>query len=231
MATKTPIPASATAKLESKPEPKPRWLTMEEICEELRLTPATVWGLVRRHKIVGLTSKNRMHSRNWRFLDPSPEYKKALYTQETILSFSHSIDLMRFPVIATAELAEIAGIKPSTLRNFIQDGTLKPSRVGRYAVFTIEQVREFLLSRERREPRDRRVRSEMLIRWALKQLAGNREPTMSEEEVQRDDELEGALRRIMRQREPARSLHLKEFWRRFELVQAAVRVTREGFQE
>lgn len=211
-------------------EVKGRWLTLEEICEELRLPPMSVWNLVHRHKIVGLkgSTHNRSNATTWRFLDPSEEYKKALNAQESILRNSHTIDLMRFPIIGMAEFAELAGVPQSTLRNYVQTGALKPYRIGRHSVFTADQVRAFMLARERKEPRERRARCEDLIRWCRRKLDANPQATMTREEVQKDNAIEGQLRKIMRQREPERSRNLAEFWRRFDLIKSAARVTKRS---
>lgn len=204
-----------------------RWVNLEELCEGLRLPHKVVRRLIREHKIVGFHNDNLTNAKNWRFLDPSEEYKKALHAQESILSRRYRIDLMQFPIVSSAELAQISGLSPSTIRNFVNDGTLKPWKMGRYSIYTPEQVREFLLRRERKEPRDRRARCETLLRWCLAQLEANPVASLTEKEVQRDDKLEGALRKIMRQKEPARSTNLAEFWRRWDLAGSAAKLIRK----
>lgn len=207
------------------------WLTIEEACTELRLPPKVIYRMIHQHKLVGLVAGTRKSRRSWRILDPSEEYKKALLAQEDILRHRYPIDILAFPIISSAELGRMAGLSSSTIRNFVKDGSLKPWKMGRFSVYTAEQVREFLLRRERKEPRDRRARCETLLRWCLAQLEANPVATLTQKEVQRDDKLEGALRKIMRQKEPARSRNLAEFWRRWDLGSSAAKLIKKQQQK
>lgn len=202
------------------------WLTLEQTCAELRLPHKIVRRLLRKGQLVGFVDGARRNVKNWRILEPSEDYIRALHAQESILSGRHAIDLMQFPIIGSVEFAELVDIPQSTLRNLVKNGTLKPWKMGRYSCYTAQQVRDFLLSRERLEPRDRRVRCAALVHWCLKKLSDNPVETLTEAEVHRDDQMEGSLRRIMRQREPERSKHLNEFWRRFELAQGVAKSIR-----
>lgn len=202
---------------------KPRWLTFPEICEELRLPPDVVIALIRAGRLMGLVSKKSSNTANWRILDPSVAYKMALSAQENIVRNRFAVDLMEYPVIATGEFAQLTGLAPASVRNLVRHKKLIPCKMGRYSLFTASQVREVLLKRERKEPTDRRARCEHLVRWCLKMLETHALETITEAQVHQDDALEGSLRRIMRQQEPERGKHLAEFWRRFELAQAAAR--------
>jgi hypothetical protein len=54
-----------------------------------------------------------------------------------------------------------------------------------------------------------------LIRWCLLALEESPVETMTKAEVRNDDRLEGHLQKLLRRREPERSLLIKEFWRRY----------------
>lgn len=222
-----PSASSMATRSQTRASAPSRWLTLEQIREELRLPPKVIFRLIRQHKLVGVVDGTRLNRHNWRILDPSPEYKRALTALESVLKEKSVIDLMQFPIVGPAEFAEIAGITQSGLRNHVRSGKLRPHKMGRYSVYTAQQVRDFLLARERSEPTGRRVRSSAILQWCMQKLQANPVATLSREEVEKDDALEGTLRRIMRQTEPDRSIHLAEFWRRFELIQSAAQLIKK----
>jgi DNA-binding transcriptional MerR regulator len=195
-----------------------RWLDFESLCVELQLPAKVVKRLIKEGKLVGIChGRKGRYERDWRFLDPSEKYKRALSTQEKLLSFAYTVDLLAYPLLATAEVAVLAGLSQERIRHFVFTGKLKPHKMGRYSLYSPDQVRAFLLWRERKEPTSRRARCEMLLRWCLKALEANPEATMTLAEVRNDDLLEGHLRKLLRQKEPERTRSIQEFWRRYQL--------------
>ena len=196
-----------------------RWLTFDDLVFELQLPPGRVLKLIRAGSLVGICTGKKINLKtDWRYLDPSEKYKNALVIQEKILSQTHAVDLMEFPVISSAEFAAIAGISPARIRGLIFTDQLVPTKMGRYCLFTAAQVREFLLRRERKEPRSRRARCEVLLRWCLRAIKSRAADAMTQEEVRQDDLLEGMLARLLRLKEPERTQAVQEFWRRYQLA-------------
>lgn len=198
---------------------KPRWLSFDDLVFELQLPPKRVLKLIREGRLVGICAgRNKNLQTDWRYLDPSEKYKRALEIQEKILSRAHQIDLMEFPVISSAEFASIAGLSSSRIRGLVFRGQLIPAKIGKYSLFTPNQVREYLLRRERKEPTSRRARCQALLRWCMQGIESNREDAMTREDVRQDDLLEGALMRLLQLKEPERTQAVQEFWRRYKLA-------------
>lgn len=198
---------------------KSRWLTFDELVFELQLPPKRVRKLIREGRLVGIcTGRKANYATDWRYLDPSEKYKRALEEQEKILSHAHSVDLMEFPVLSSAEFAQLAGISSSRVRGLVFNRKLLPTKIGKYSLFTANQVREFLLRRERKEPTARRVRCELLLRWCLEKITAGTEETLTIAQVENDDLLESTLQRLLRLKEPERTQAVQEFWRRYQLA-------------
>ena len=198
---------------------KPRWLTFDELVFELQLSPKRVRKLIREGRLVGIcTGRKANYATDWRYLDPSEKYKRALEEQEKILSHAHSVDLMEFPVISSAEFAQLAGISSSRVRGLVFNRKLLPTKIGKYSLFTPNQVREFLLRRERKESTARRARCELLLRWCLEKITARTEETLTVAQVENDDLLESTLQRLLRLKEPERTRAVQEFWRRYQLA-------------
>ena len=207
---------------------KPRWLTFDELVFELQLPPKRVRKLIREGRLVGICAGRKAnYETDWRYLDPSEKYKRALEEQEKILSHAHSVDLMEFPVISSAEFAQIAGISSSRIRGLVFNRKLLPTKIGKYSLFTATQVREFLLRRERKEPTARRERCELLLRWCLERIK-EAEGTMTAAQVENDDLLESTLQRLLRLKEPERTRAVQEFWRRYQLARDVAAVLNAG---
>jgi len=207
-----------------------RWLTFDEMCEELRVPPEIVRLLIRNHRLVGigLPDKKPGSPRDWRLLDPIPAYKAALQTQYAVLSRSHSVNLLEKPVLSSAEVAEIAGVSEQIIRNAVYQKKIRPYKIKHYSLFTVEEVRRYLLARERKQPYDRRARCEAIIRWAFAQLDKYPGKILTQADVHRDDQLEGALRRLMRLPKSQRPSAVAEFWRRFELANTVVQTIQKS---
>jgi hypothetical protein len=201
-----------------------RWLSYDELCMELRLAPKHVKRLIRRGMIVGICfgHKNKYET-DWRYLDPSPQYKKALGIQERILAQAYKADLLNLPILSSSDFGDICGLTTVHIRVLIYKKKLQPHKFGRYSLFTPMQVRDFLLRRERKEPTDRRVRCEYLIRWCKKMLEKDLAEAETQDQVKNDDELEVHLRRLLKLPEPGRAAAIREFWSRYELAKSVVK--------
>jgi hypothetical protein len=197
-----------------------RWLTFEELCDELRLKPFQVRRLIKNGKVVGIChGKNpRRLETDWRYLDPTPKYKRALSLLEHMTSNTLEIDLGEFPVIGSAEFAELCGFSQDRVRGLIHRKVLKPYKVGKYSLFTPQQLRDFLRRREGSINRYKRPSMATLLDWCMRYAQGDRARYITRDQVRRDDELEGEIRQILRLPEPERSRAMRTFWRRYELA-------------
>lgn len=204
-----------------------RWLTFDELVGELQITPGRAKKLIRQGRIVGycVGNKRRLET-DWRYVDPSETVKRAITLQENVFACTWRPEIFDFPCISTVEVAALAGIKPITVDINIHRKKLKPHKMGRFNLFTPRQVREFLLRRERKEPRSRRARCESILKWCLESL--DKEPAMTRAEVDRDDRLEGMLRKLLRLPEPERTTAIAEFWRRYKLCRDVVEAIAPG---
>jgi hypothetical protein len=210
---------------------EPRWLTWQELCLELRLKPKQVKRLVKRGAIVGLCHGNPQRLQtDWRYLDPSEKYKRALETAMMVTDLCYSVDLPSTQLLSSADFAHIAGLHPGTIRSMVARNKLRPYKIGNYSLFTPEQLRAWLLKRERKEPTSRRARCDQMIRWCLEKLNETAEPTMTMAEVREDDRLEEVLRRLLKKREPERSRAIREFWSRYDLARSVAAAIRGGQQ-
>ena len=143
---------------------KARWLTFDELCFELRLPAPQVKKLIRQGRLVGIcTGKKTSLTTDWRYIDPSDQYKKMLENQVKNANNLHNQNLFDFPVLSPAEFGAIAGLNKSTIRGLIFNKKIIPTKIGKYSYFSPAQIREFLLKRERKEPRSRRARCEVLL--------------------------------------------------------------------
>ena len=67
---------------------------------------------------------------------------------------------------------------------------------------------------------------EAIICWCLERI---HEPdAITREAVQRDDELEGMLHKLLRLKEPTRSKAIREFWRRYQLAKDFTNAIRQA---
>lgn len=206
-----------------------RWLTFDDLCFELRLPPKQVKKLIKAGRLVGICTGKKMNlETDWRYLDPSDKYKKMLENQVKNLNNLHNSDLLELPLLNPAEFAAIAGITAVTIRGLIFNKKLNPLKIGKYSYFSPAQVREFLLRRERKEPRSRRARCELLLRWALAQLEKNQEEILTPEQIENDDLLESTMARLLRLKEPERTRAIQEFWRRYQLAKDVAAVIKSA---
>lgn len=202
-----------------------RWLSYDELCMELRLSPLHVKRLIRRGSIVGMCFGHKYkYETDWRYLDPSPQYKKALEIQERVLACAFKADLLNLPILSSSDFGDICGLTTVHVRVLIYKKKLRPHKLGKYSLFTPQQVRDFLLRRERKEPTDRRVRCEYLIRWCKKLLEKDQVGTLTRDQVKNDDDLEVHLRRLLKLPEPDRAAAIREFWSRYELAKTVAKV-------
>lgn len=197
-----------------------RWMTFDDLCVDMQLSPAQLRRLIKAGKIVGICHGRPKRLRSdWRYVDPGERYKRALALQAKIQSRKFEIDLGEFPVISSAEFATLCGFSTERVRGLIFRKVLKPHKIGKYSFFTANQVRDFLFRRDHTQHKDLRPRMNTILAWAMQYLETQKSLAMPLAAVRDDDELEGMLRKLMALKEPHRSRAVKEFWRRHKLAQ------------
>lgn len=199
-----------------------KWLTFDDLCSELQLRPPQVKKLIKQGKVLGLCHgrKTRLET-DWRFVDPGPKLKRAYILLGQIQSREYEIDLAEFPVVSANDFATLCGFSEARVRKLVQRGNLAPFKIGKFSYFTANQVRDFLLRREKKELRAGRARMSTMLVWVRNYLATQDAKTISRADVHADDRLEGELNQLMKLKEPARGKAIAEFWRRFELAKKA----------
>jgi len=204
-----------------------RWLSFDDLCLELQLRPHQVRKLIKQGKITGICfGRPSRYQTDWRFVDPAQRYKQALSIAARIQARTYEIDLAEFPVISTKEFAALCGFTEGRVRGLLLRKALRAHKIGRYSFFTANQVRDFLLRRERLELRSARPRMGAILTWVMRYVEQQRDLAMPRSEAQQDDALEGMLQQLMRLKEPERSQQVKAFWRRYQLAKDFAEATR-----
>jgi hypothetical protein len=96
-----------------------RWLSLRQVCFELRLGECTVVSLLKRGSLVGIWLPKHGRSRwgEWRILDPGEQFSR--YLQESRRHVEH------VPLLSSRELPEVLGVKPGTIRQMKKHGQIR----------------------------------------------------------------------------------------------------------
>lgn len=198
------------------------WITFNELCTSLRISPRQAIALIRQDKIKYI-SWGRSYRTHYRYVDPGDDPNLHMQATGEI-----EFDLKETPLLSSAEIAEIAGVSDNRVRALVRLGHLKPHRVNnRMNLFTPVQVRDILLKRERRTPSDRKPRVEAMIRWFLDYYQREHAESLTREDVRREDEVERMLNRLMRLKGPQRKKAMREFWLKIELAKHVAKTINE----
>jgi hypothetical protein len=192
-----------------------RWLTLFDVCAELRLGARAVLAMVRRGQLVGyrLPRSGRNKGGQWRILDPGAKF--ARYVEESRRHLEH------IPLLSSREVAELLGVSTAAVRQLKRRRQLRGSRVGVATLYTAAEVRRFLFKRERGSRQgNRRMYSPILADWA-RRLARGDEPV----DVQVLDSL---LREAVPIPEPEKSQYIVEVWEHFDAINSLLRSARAG---
>ncbi len=192
-----------------------RWLTIFDVCAELRLSRRAVLNMLRHRQLVGyrLPRSGRNSWGEWRILDPSAAF--ARYVSESRRHIEH------VPLLSTQETAELLSVSPAAIRQLKRRGCLHGTKVGTATLYSAAEIRRFLLRREKRSRQGkRRVYSPILATWA-RGLA------------QRDENvgvqvLDSLLHQAIAIPEPAKSRYVTEIWEHFDAINSLVRSARTG---
>jgi excisionase family DNA binding protein len=170
-----------------------RYLTLEEMAEELRVTKATVLKLLQKKRLVGI----EITPGHYRLLDPAPALRERLLTAP----------IERFPFLAPREVAEVLGLKFEALRHEIRIGRAKPARIEggpSFRVFTPKQVRELAAAREKLRGRGKFNYSASIAKWLRGYLAQDADVTA--------EGIQAMLDQAVKIPEPKRSQTIVEIW-------------------
>ncbi len=190
-----------------------RWLTLFDVCAELRLGSRAVRGMIRRGQLFGyrLPRRGRNKWGEWRILDPSTKF--ARYVEESRRHIEH------VPLLSTCEVAELLAVTPSAVRQLKRRRRLRGTKVGMTTLYTVAEIRGFLFRRERRTRRGKRTMySPILVAWA-RRLA-------QQDENVGVQVLDSLLRQSVAIPEPAK--YIVEVWAHFDAINSLLRSARLG---
>jgi hypothetical protein len=192
-----------------------QWLTLQEICCELRMGGRAVLSLIRRGQLVGfrLPKRGRNKFGAWRILYPGPRF--ARYLEECKRHVEH------VPLLSGREVAEILNVTPAAVRQLKKRRRLQGTRVGMATLYTAAEIRKFLFTRESRSRRGGTgMYSPILAAWA-RGLA-------EQDEAAGVHTLDSLLREAITIPEPAKSRYIVEVWDHFDAINSLIRAAKTG---
>jgi excisionase family DNA binding protein len=192
-----------------------RWLTLFDVCAELRLGRSAVLGMLRHRQLVGfrLPRCGRSKWGEWRILDPSAAL--ARYVSESQRHIEH------VPLLSTQEAAELLSVSPGAIRQLKRRGRLHGTKIGTATLYAPAEIRRFLFWRERRSRQGKRkMYSAILVAWA-RGLA-------KQDEHVSVQVLDSLLRQAVAIPEPAKSQYIVEVWDHFDAINSLLRSARTG---
>lgn len=192
-----------------------RWLTLFDVCAELRLGARAVRGMIRRGQLFGyrLPRRGKNKSGEWRILDPSAEF--ARHIAESRRHLEH------VPLLSTAEVAELLAVTPGAVRQLKRRRRLQGTKVGITTFYTVAEIRGFLFRRERRIRRGKRTMySPILATWA-RGLA-------EQDELVGVQVLDSLLSQAVAIPGPTKSQYIVEVWAHFDAINSLLRSAKVG---
>ncbi len=205
-----------------------RWMKFDELCLELRLSPYRVKKLIKAGRIVGLCfGKPYRYETDWRYVDPSERYKKALSTQQQILGKTYHFDLGEMPLISAREVAALCGFSQNRVRGLVLRKVLSAHKIGKDNYFTANQVRDFIFRRDKIRKKEDRPAMDTILRWAMQYIEKERIASVPLEKAKQDDALESMMQRLMQLREPERSKQIAVFWHRYQLAKDIAEIAKQ----
>ena len=175
-----------------------RWLTREQLALELGIVPLTVERFSRKGLIAALGEGVAR-----RYLDPAPELRDLV---------SNNL-LERFGFITGHELAEVLGVKYSSIRKAVQRRTMHASNKRRSRTdpywFDRREVRRILAQRENLSGQRKHRYSRILVRWLRAWLA---------QQEASGEVLDTLIKRAVRLPDPERSDMVRRLWDLFDQV-------------
>ncbi len=145
----------------------------------------------------------------WRILDPGARF--ARYLKESEQHLEH------IPLLSTAE--EVLGVRPGTIRQLKKRGQLQGQATPNETLYTAQELRRFLLSRESRAE-GQKLYSPTLGRWARALIA---QDVSIQAEV-----LDKLLKEAVGLEEPLKSKYVVKMWEYFDAVNSLLRSAKLG---
>jgi len=195
-----------------------RWLTVDETGLELGLGRRAILNMLRSGRLVGYQvplrrgdpkSKGKMGA--WRILDPGAKFARHL--EESKRHLEH------IPLLNGREVAELLGLKSGTIRQLKKRGQLHGEATPSGTLYTVEELRRFLLRRESKTE-GRKLYRPILGRWARGIIA---EDVWAQAEV-----LDELLKQAVGLEEPLKSKYVVKIWEHFDAVNSLLRSARLG---
>jgi MerR HTH family regulatory protein len=186
-----------------------RWLSLQDVGIELRLSERSVRKLLRSGRLVGyqLPRQGRKPGK-WRVLDPGEKF--ARYLHESQFHIEH------IPLASSEEFAEILGVRSATIRQWKKRGKIHGRKMGNRTVYSAIEIRRALFWRNL----DSRGKySPILVRWI-------------EGIIKRDfwiggDILDNLLRQALPLPEPQKSRCTVQLWSLFDRINRILKYARE----
>lgn len=186
-----------------------RWLSLQDVCIELRLSQRCVRKLLRDGQLVGYQLARRGRGRGkWRILDPGEKFSR--YLHESQFHVEH------IPLASNEEVAEILGVKSSTVRQWKKRGKIRGQNMGNRTVYSAIEIRRMLFWRSLHS---RGEYSPILVEW----LRGIVERNL----WSGGDILDSLLRQALPVPEPQKTRCIVELWDLFDRINRILKYARE----
>lgn len=186
-----------------------RFLTMQEICIQLRISPHKARRLLNTKFLAGMKvpGAGGKHGQ-WRIVDPGPKFERWLREEE-----EHRFHV---PLLSLREVADITGLTYNAIRCLVARGKIKSAfREGkrREHRFTVAEVRRLIRERELLvRPGKKTVQLRKLVEWGKSYLEELRKESAENTQDPVKDQLAEALANILELPQPERTQSLLAFF-------------------
>jgi|SRR5882762_3348356 len=213
-----------------------RFITSKECALKLRITIDRVFALIKIGKLqairTGRSASRRGIRAAWRIVDPGDKFIEYLE------QLDHHLE--HVPLLSTAEAAVVIGTSKGCVQGLVNTKRLIPARRGSKAVkgstersatklFTIDEIRRFLLKQQKRKYHTHRVEIQRLIEFA--KITINESLHGDAQKVQARDELNREIDQMLKLPEPHRRLSLVDLWEKLDKVEYIAGLVKEKQQD
>lgn len=198
-----------------------RWLSLEGICSTLSLSHTNIKYLVNQGVIPIMHTRGK-DFKTARFLDPTPEFAEKMKLGEALYGrldpIPHDLDFKC--LLTVREVAEIMGWKLYYARKYMKVYKIQGVRAGKYYLYPVQTIREFLWKRNGRALAHQRSPFILsrLVAWFLQHHNADNDVIPTDQELAKDDVMMRKLTRISKLKGPRREEALKEFLEKVEMA-------------
>lgn len=209
-----------------------RWLSKVGICTVLGITESTLDTLVKRKFLVKMGN-----GVGTRYLDPTPSYAEQIRLGQAIhkKEFLNDRDLSIAALFTLREISEILGLQLNSVQQWAwreqKKHLLKATKVGKYCLYTAEDVRDLIWTRHGRKRFSKQKSPFLLpelIAFFQKYMVGENQDMPTDAQFEEDEALQRKLRKMMQMKSPGRERALADFMQKVELAKAVVETASHG---